>query len=199
MSPFVHEWHNQTTLHPMGIAMVLVLGTLMVLVPRRFALWPMVAMACFVAPAQRVVIATLDFDLMRLMVLFGWTRLILRGEIRGLRFRMLDLFVILLAAWRVAASVILARSTAGIVNRLGSGFDVIGVYFLVRFLIRDFGDAKSFFRAFVWIGVPVAAAFVLEYLTRRNLFAAFGGLPEMTVIRQGLLRCQGAYPHPIMA
>src|SRR5690606_22804133 len=33
----------------------------------------------------------------------------------------------------------------------------------------------------------------------RNMFAFLGGVPEITVIRNDRLRCQGAFAHPILA
>jgi hypothetical protein len=40
---------------------------------------------------------------------------------------------------------------------------------------------------------------LIEYITAKNIFSVFGGVPETTVIREGKLRCQGAFAHPIVA
>ena len=61
----VFEWSNQTTLHPIGLAAVLVLGIVMLSVPRRLAVVPLIVLACFISQRQRIVIMTLDFDLLR--------------------------------------------------------------------------------------------------------------------------------------
>jgi hypothetical protein len=45
----------------------------------------------------------------------------------------------------------------------------------------------------------LAAFMALEAATGHNLFAMIGGVPFETVIREGRLRCQGAFSHPIMA
>ena len=74
---------------------VVILGLALILLPRRYAVIPMIIMACFIAPAQRIVFLTLDFNLLRLMVLFGWMRLMLRQEARGLRWRTIDYGIIL--------------------------------------------------------------------------------------------------------
>ena len=39
----------------------------------------------------------------------------------------------------------------------------------------------------------------IEWTTGRNLFSLMGGVPEFTRIREGRLRCQGAFSHPILA
>ena len=40
---------------------------------------------------------------------------------------------------------------------------------------------------------------LVERTTGRNLFAFLGGVPEITDIRDGRMRCQGAFAHPILA
>ncbi len=197
--PFVADWHNQTTLHPLGAAAALVLGGAMMLVPRRFAIVPLLIMACFVSPAQRVVFATLDFSLLRVMVVFGATRLLLRGELSLGRWRAVDMLV---AAWAVASLTAMSLQYASIevlVQKLGFTFDTAGMYFLCRMLVRSWRDVETIARSAAVLCVPVAAAFVVEHATGRNLFAFLGGVPEVTGVREGRLRCQGAFAHPILA
>jgi len=47
--------------------------------------------------------------------------------------------------------------------------------------------------------IPVAFSMVVEKFTGRNFFSIFGGVPDFTVIRDGKLRAQGAFAHPILA
>ncbi len=47
--------------------------------------------------------------------------------------------------------------------------------------------------------VPLVAAMLYEKATGRNVFAVLGGVSEMTLIREGKLRAQGAFQHPILA
>ncbi len=42
-------------------------------------------------------------------------------------------------------------------------------------------------------------AFILEYVSSRNVFAVFGGVNPITRSRDGRLRCMGPYSHPILA
>ena len=77
------DWYNRTTLHPLGVFALLVLSIAALTAPRRYALVPMLIMACFVATAQRVVFATLDFNFLRVLILVGWVRVVLRRETGG--------------------------------------------------------------------------------------------------------------------
>jgi len=84
------EFFNQTTLHPVGVSIILAFGLAALLVLRRYAVYPFLLIACFVAPAQRVVIASLNFNPLRLTVLFGWSRLIRWRQIRHLTWKPID-------------------------------------------------------------------------------------------------------------
>ncbi len=196
---FSHPWHNTTTLHPIGVGAIAVLGIAMLAVPRRWALVVMLVMACFVSPAQRVVVMSIDLNMLRIMILAGWLRIALRGETRGVVLKPIDGALI---AWAVIGSVmmtILYGTGAIAMNRLGHMFDVLGMYFLVRCVIRTWDDVASFASGAAFLGVPVAIAFLVEKATGRNYFSVFGGVPEFTAVRQGKLRCQGAFAHPILA
>lgn len=196
---FLHDYVNQTVLHPIGLTAVLILGALLLVVPRRHAVWPIIFMACFVAPAQRVVVFTLNFNLLRIMVLFGTIRLAVRGEWRGMRWNRID---ILLVLWTVSGALIfiISYATAEAVKyRLGTMYDAVGMYFLFRMLIRDWSDVRTTTMGFIVVAAPVAIAFMIEHATGRNMFAQLGGVPEITIVREGRLRCQGAFAHSILA
>ncbi|MHC4966062.1 MAG: hypothetical protein ACYTGE_14265 [Planctomycetota bacterium] len=195
----VDVWFNQTTLHPLGIIAVLLLGMATLVVPRRYALVPALVLVCFVAPAQRIVLATLDFDFLRIMVFFGWTRVLLRGEMSGFRWKRLDTLVVAWAGCATVTATILFGTVAVFITRLGMLYEAIGIYFLCRFLVRDWQDLLSFARAAAVISSPVALAFLIEKATGRNLFAFFGGVPEQTIVRAERLRCQGPFLHSILA
>lgn len=192
-------WANETILHPLGLAALAVLGFAMLLLPRRYAIVPMVVMACFLGPAQRIVVFTLDFNMLRVIVLFGWLRIFLRGEAVDFKWKGIDTIIVLWALSGTAAMAMLYGSVAALIYRLGFMFDAAGMYFLFRILIRDWRDIDAIASSVVLISVPVALAFLVEKSTGRNVFSIFGGVPEYTLVRNGVLRCQGAFAHPILA
>jgi len=193
------DYQNVTTLDPVGLAAVVMLGGLMLVVRRRHAVLPMLAMACFVPPAQRLVVFSLDFNLIRIMVLFGWARLVLWREYRGFQWRAIDYLMIAWAVSQTSIYTIQNGTTSALINRLGASFDAVGMYFLFRMVVRSWEDVVATLRGAVWILIPVVAAFIVENRTGRNLFAFMGGVPEITKVRAGRLRCQGAFAHAILA
>jgi hypothetical protein len=198
--PFYNQaFFNQTTLHPLGMAVVLVMGVLTLTLPRRYATFPILVVVCFIPTTQRWVLLGLDFTLLRTMVMFGWLRLMMRGEFKGARMHRIDYAVILFAVVGSAAYTLLRGDFSALVYRAGTSFDALGMYFLFRYLVRTWTDLDRFVSCTILISIPVAVCFLIEKNTGRNPFSIFGGVSEFTHIRDGRLRCRGAYSHPIHA
>jgi len=193
------DYFNQTLLHPLGLAAVLVFGVMMLLVPRRFSLVPMLLMACLVSSAQRFVVFGLDFNLLRLMVLLGWLRIGVMSEWRGFRWKRIDTVIVLWAISGIVISSLRELTMANLIYRAGFTYDAFGMYFLCRMLVREWRDVETFLFAAGVISVPVAAAFLLEQATGRNMFSVFGGVSPITEVRDGRIRCRGPFSHPIYA
>lgn len=192
--------YNQTSLTAMGVVVLLLLGFLMLSLPRKYSVIPMVLLACFTPVGERLVIAGLDFTMLRIMVLIGWARIMLRRETHGFVWKPLDTCIVL---WVISAAIFYIAfrggAPAAFVRKLGTSFDILGTYFLFRMLIKNFDDTYRVVNAFVMISIPVAIIFFVEHQTGRNLFSFMGGVPEITRIRGDRLRCQGAFGHPIAA
>jgi len=85
------------------------------------------------------------------------------------------------------------------INRLGTVYDTFGIYFLCRILILDFSDMELIIKSIIIISIPIAIFMINEQITKYNIFSILGGVPEITRLREGRLRSQGAFSHPIMA
>ncbi len=198
--PFwLKDYHGTTTIHPVGLAMLMLLGLATLLVPRRYAVIPGLLLACFVPSAQRIVFFDLDFTFIRCIVLFGVARVFMRGENGGLRWGALDYAVL---AWSVVSLLVFTAQRgnfSALVNRTGYSFEALGLYYFFRCVIRDWRDIRAVVMAFIGFSIPIVVFLAVERTTRYNLFSVFGGVPEITRERQGRLRCQGAFSHPILA
>jgi len=192
-------YKDVTNVHILGLTALLTLGLIMLLVPRRWALLPMFVMACFISSVQKIVLFSLDFDFLRIMVLFGVLRIISRREFKRFIWRPCDKIIVL---WTLCGTIIYTlqqENISALANKLGSTMTILGVYFVARCLIRDWWDLKTFLLGSIVTCGIVMFFFGIEANTGRNMFSIFGGIPEITVVRQGRLRCQGAFPHPIIA
>ena len=195
-----HQAHfGQTLVNPIALAIVLICGIAMLLVPRRFAVWPFIAVCCFIAPAQRIAIFGVNFDMLRIMVLFGVARLAVRGEWNLQKWLLVDYLVILWAGYAVFATMIVHGSMEALKYECGIAFDLIGMYFFFRCVVRNWEDISSLVLGFAVASIPTVLAFLIENSTVRKIFGFMGGVPDVTLVRDGRLRCQGPFGHPILA
>ena len=187
-----------TSLHPLALAMLLIAGIATLILPRKHMPLPLLAVAAFLPEGQRLVLGGLDFPMVRLMLLFGWMRILTRREYLALIRKPLDIIVI---AWCAVSTVmyVILMGPSGAPFKLGASYDALGLYFLFRVYITSWNDVRRITCWFVLLGIPSSLLFLFEYKTGRNLFAMFGSVPEQVSQRQGHMRCQGPYPHPIIA
>jgi hypothetical protein len=199
LKPIDRPDYGETTLHPLGVLAVLVLGLFALLASRRAAIVPLLAAACAIPMAQRLVIFGADFTMLRILVVAYFFRVMIRGEFRGVGRNRLDTAMLM---WSICGTVVMTiahGTTTVFINRLGWSFDMLGIYFVGRFLIRSWSDLKFTASAMAVLSLPTAILFAVEYATQYNVFSIFGGVPAETWLRGGRLRCQGAFVHPILA
>jgi hypothetical protein len=192
-------YFDETYVHPLGIGALVLLCVLQLSLPRRLAVLPFLLLICFVPCSQRISLAGLDFNFLRILILSAWLRVFTRGENRGFRWLKLDKIVVAWGIVEACAYILLHRNFGAIVYMSGRMLESLGGYFVVRWLVRDVEDVKRFAKAAAWIAVPVAVCFAIEKATGRNWFSVFGGVPAVTPVREGKIRALGAIGNPILA
>ena len=202
MEDFVWKFEaysNQTTVHPVGLASLLILAAVSLVVSKKHALLPMLVLVCFVSSAQRIVIVGFDFTFLRLMVIALLIRMLFRGEYKNYKPVALDFVVLAVVFIAILTGTIRIGTSDAFINRLGFSYEALGIYFGFRVYMKDFGDIQRVLTWFAVLSILSLVLFSIEYSSRRNLFAFLGGVPEFTAIRDGKLRCQGPFSHPIIA
>jgi hypothetical protein len=184
---------------PLGLALTVVMGVLLLFLPRKRAIWPLAVITCYTTFGENVMIAGLNFYMLRVLLLFGFARFLFRKDGDRLHWQRMDTAVLLWSVWCVIAYTALWQSTAALINALGYAYDGLGLYALSRSLIRDLDDVKAVCKVFAVALVPLALCIIFEKATGRNPFYVLGGVPEFTELREGTLRCQGPFRHPILA
>jgi hypothetical protein len=135
----------------------------------------------------------------RILLVFAWARILLRGEHRHLPFTRIDRWLLLFTGWSALAYILLWGNLAAVANRLGFVFNVVGLYFLFRVLIRS---REDFEHVISWVAratVLMAGCMLIEFTTQKNPLAVFGHIEPEVQNRFGRLRCQAAFGHPISA
>ena len=193
-------FHGETVVHPLGLLALMVAGALVLFGPRSKMLIPIFIFFYLVPSAQRITIATLDFSFIRILLLAAFTRvLFLPASERRITFTGIDLFPILLCVAYAYSGGLRNGLAGGFISQVGAAIDIACSYFLGRFLIRSVEDLKRTLLVTLFAAIPTAMMMLLESSTGRNLFAVFGGISFNTLIREGELRCQGPFAHPILA
>jgi hypothetical protein len=190
---------DASNVNALGLSLTLIMGILTLVLPRKYAPIPMLAIGVLMTIGQIWYVFGFHFSMMRVMIIFGMTRLIIRGEFKGIHINEIDKAMLL---WVIANFVLYnlrEMNADAFVNRLGFAYNALGFYFFFRFLIRDHEDVIVSIKALAFLVVPLAMLMVLEKSTGRNLYSIFGGVAEYTVVRDGRIRCCGPFRHAIIA
>jgi hypothetical protein len=179
--------------------MALCMSVLIIALPRKLAIMPVAVITCCLTLGQAINVASLHFTMLRVVVLAGCLRILFRQEFRSIKWARLDTIVILWILSGTIAYSLLWQTQAAVINRLGIAYDAWGLYFFFRAVLREPADIVRAAKIFAYLLVPVALSMIHERLTSKNLFYVFGGVPEYPTLRDGVLRCQGPFGHPILA
>ena len=187
-----------SSINTLGGIFIFCMAVLILLLPRRLALFPIAAATCYMTFGQQIILGGLHFTILRVLVLLAFGRFVItnRSHLQWLRN---DKVFLCWVASSVLTYTILWHSSEALINRLGLAYDAIGFYFVFRHLIRDLEDVKRCCTVFALVLAPLAICMLVEKNTGRNPFYVLGGVPEFTQIREGVLRCQGPFGHPILA
>ena len=179
----------------LAILFLLVNAIALLALPRRWAPLPLLVGACYMTLGQGVVIGPFHFPVMRLLLLVGIIRVLVRKErlLGGLN--SLDWIMLAWAAWALFSTLFVQD----LIGQLGIVYNTLGIYFLIRAFCQNMDDIVHLLKIMALVLAPVALEMINELLTGHNLFAAFGGVPESVVVRGERLRAQGPFLHAILA
>jgi hypothetical protein len=190
---------NRTILHPFVAVLLIVMVCFALAKDRKLAVLAIILVTNFVTPAQRISLAGVDFSILRIVVYFLLLRIILRNEISSYKPVKLDYFVFTYVLYSFVCFNVLRHSFSAVATSIGATLDVAGGYLAIRVLIRDDEDVESYVRAMMVVSFIIAPLFLLENATGHNPFFPMGWVPLTPEMRDGKMRLQGPYPHPILA
>jgi len=184
----------------LGLSFAVAMGLLMLCLPRRLALLPIILTICYMTIGQQVMLGGLHFPIIRLMVGFGWFRLVARRELHRFSLNSVDKLLLAWQGSRMIAYTLQLGTLEGFIYVGGNAYNVLGMYFLTRFLVDGLEDLPHIAGIFAIAIMPLALLMAIEHFTQHNGFSIFGGvLPYTMIDEDGRLRCQGPFLHPILA
>ena len=186
---------------PLAIFFVLLNALALLVLPKRWAPVPFLIGACYMTLGQHADLGPFSFSTVRMLIVAGVVRVIMRGERLAGGLNGLDCIMLLWAGWGVISSAFHTTTSEGnpLTFRLGLVYNVLGIYFLFRVFVQGLEDVVHLLKVTACVLAPVGLEMLQERITGRNLFAIFGGVSEHVMIRNGGLRSQGPFAHPILA
>jgi hypothetical protein len=169
----------ETIMNPAVFAVVLVVGLLILLRPRKSIIAPFLA-ACLLIPIDQVlVLGGMHFPMMRVLALFGIVRMIRdksrKEQVFSGGINRLDRAMIALTIVIATANVLLFREMGAVVFQFGNVYTAFGLYFFVRYLVRGEEDVLRVIRAMQLITIIIAIIMAYEFSTGHNPYALLGG------------------------
>lgn len=194
---------TETTLSPI-VAVAMILAIILILVlPRKYVIVPLILITFLVPGGQVVVLGGLHLFVGRIIIFFGCIRLLVtkmtsQDTIFAGGFNSIDQAFMWCTIVQAAAVILLVMQGDALVNRIGFLWDFLGGYFLVRFLIRDQEDIMRALKCLAFLSLVIGICMIGEHLTMHNVFGSIGGkaFPE---VREGRVRSQGPFAHELMA
>jgi hypothetical protein len=193
-----------TIMHPVVLLATVIASLLILLLPRRWAIVPLLLLVFFAPWGQQFYLGGVHFLVMRIAVLAGIPRL-LAAKLTSQRaflaggFNSIDNAFCLWAVFRVAAFILQYREWGAVGNQVGFLIDTLGGYFLLRYLIQDEGDIARMGKLLAAVAVVMGVCMLNEQFRRVNIFGYTGSLTVIPQSRDGQIRAQGAFGHPVLA
>jgi hypothetical protein len=187
-------------LNPFATLFFVVIAALLWAVPRKLALVPLLVGCCYMTLGQGIELGPITLPIYRMLLAVGFLRVVVKGERLSGDINFIDKLMIAWAVWYLFASFFHDGSPgSGPIYTLGVIFNQLLLYFLVRVWCRDVNDLTDLIKILGLLFLPVALEMVFEKITGKNLFSVFGGISENVLVREGKLRAQGPFLHPILA
>jgi hypothetical protein len=144
----------------------------------------------------------MHFTVIRIITLFGLVRLVKSKRAIGALpggLNAVDKSFFLWAICYTVTFVVLYAEMQAFIQRLGFLLDSLGMYFLLRYLIRDTEDAYRAVKILLVVTAVVTVGMIGEQFLRSNLFGVVGGVASSPEIRDGRIRSQGPFQVSILA
>jgi len=190
---------NSLAVSGIGLVFIVLMSVLTWRLPRSRAVIPLLLTAAFLPLGQGVVLFGLHLQFFRLLLLVGLVRVFVRRELHSIRLTALDKTFLCWALVVLVCGFMMTPTSAQFINVGGFVYNALASYFFVRCLVRDTHEVVGMIQWLAVIAVVLAFFMTIEKITGRNLFATLGGVPVETSVRDGHIRCQGAFRHAIVA
>ncbi len=190
---------NHIEVNSLATTFLVIIAGAMLVVPRRYAALALFVGACYIPAYVGLQLGSFNFTAIRVLVAVGILRVLIRAEAPVGALNGIDRTMLVWAVWLVSSGFFHEEPSAALVFRLGLAYDAVGIYVLVRAYCRSVADIENICRTTAYVLVPLALAMLYEKLNAYNVFSNLGGVGAYPMIREGNVRANGPFAHPILA
>ena len=188
---------------PVAMGVFLLACILMLTLKRKYMIVPLMMATLMLSNENQVVVFGIHLVIGRLLLLLGWLRILWSGFMNRSDPYPGPLTTVdkIFTFWTFSGAILYAlhwMDVGAFLNRLGFLYSGLGMYFLLRYLIRDREDVFRTIKVIALVMIPVAVTMWIEHSTGRNPLAIFGA-PDLSELRNGSVRAQGPFGHSIIA
>jgi hypothetical protein len=196
---------SSTLLHPLVLVAMIIALAMIFFAPRRYISIPFLLVVFLGSLGQQIYVGGLHFYVLRILVMAGLVRLVIAkfaspGGLFSGGFDLVDKLFVIWICFRCAAGILAYDAAAGAINyQVSYLLDALGGYLFLRFLIRDEEDIVRVVKLFAALTFIFALTMTNEKFRNQNIFGYLGAVPIVPTVREGSVRAQAAFAHPILA
>ena len=197
----VHSFGSagETNLHPIVLTILVIFLLSLFFIKGRFALIFFTSIALLTPFGQLLMLGPIHLPIIRIMILALIAKIFISNEGYAIQLNRLDKLLIIYLIVGAIAYTLLWGQIGALINRMGNALVIGGIFFIFRYYLRSHEDIALLIKAQVIIASIIAICMMVEQFTGKNAFYIFGGVPEFTPLREGRLRSQASFGHPILA
>ena len=192
---------SATVLHPV-VAVAMLLAIILILrLPLKSVLAPLLLSIFLIPKGQVIVLSGVHLNVYRIILLAGLARWVISRRSSPLAggFNSIDRMFALAALSFFIVFSLQYMATQALIKALGDLLDSLAGYFVLRFLIRDRESVREAIKVFALIALIVGICMLNEQRTGVNVFGLLGGTLSVSETRNGAIRSMGPFLHSIPA
>jgi hypothetical protein len=186
-----------SSMSPLAMAVIGALVVALLIFRSRYAAGALIIAGICYLPQTEALNLGFHFYSIRLVLLAGIVRVLIRGENRDFRFGKLDKALLLYSLTLVVMSSL--RAPSEFTYRLGGLYDVTLGYYVFRSLIRNTDDFQLILSRTAYVLIPFAGLMLFESFTNHNPFSVFHGVYVSSEVRYDHVRAVGTFRNAITA
>lgn len=181
----------------------LVLSFVVIFLPHRWAVLGVMSSVIYLTQDEFLVVGGINIWPIRLIILFGFIRVIIRNEFSFSKLNKIDKSLLIFISIYLLVFVVRAHLNpsplSNLMYRLGLFVDGFLSYFMFRGLLNDPRMFRQFLKDAVFLILPFAIFMVVESVTGESFFTVIGIGSGTPLMRQGQYRAQASFRHAITA